>query len=67
MTDIPRKYVINENNKRVAVQLDISVFDKVEETLENYALVELIKQTGPEERFSVEDAKAYYQKLEKAE
>jgi hypothetical protein len=67
MTDIPRKYIVDENNKKVAVQLDISIFDKIEEILENYALVELMKQTGTEERLSVAEAKAYYQKLDKSE
>ena len=67
MTDIPRKYIVDENNKKIAVQLDISVFDKLEEILENYALIELMKQTETEDKLSVGEAKAYYQKLDKAE
>ncbi len=67
MTDIPRKYIVDENNKKVAVQLDISTFDKIEETLENYALVQLIKQTQGEERLTAAEAKVFYGTLDKTE
>ncbi len=33
--NIPRSYVINENNERIAVQLDLATFEKIEELLEN--------------------------------
>ena len=65
MTDIPRKYIVDENNKKIAVQLDISTFDKIEETLENYALVQFIKQSQNEERLAAAEAKAYYRTLDK--
>ena len=67
MTDIPRKYIVDENNKKIAVQLDISTFDKIEETLENYALVQLIKQTQGEEKLTAAEAKAFYGTMDKAE
>lgn len=34
--EIKRKYIIDERNRAVAVQLDIKTFEKIEETLENY-------------------------------
>lgn len=67
MTDIPRKYIVDENNKKIAVQLDISTFDKIEETLENYALVQMIKQSQGEAKLAAAEAKAYYRTLDKAE
>ena len=41
---IPRQYVLNEKNKKVAVMLDIKTFDKIEEALENYGLMKFIKE-----------------------
>ncbi|MGO9482061.1 MAG: hypothetical protein ACLP05_09820 [Candidatus Kryptoniota bacterium] len=60
MTDIPRKYIVDEQNKKVAVQLDIDTFEKLEELLENYGLVELMKQSEGEEKLALAEAKAFY-------
>lgn len=67
MTEIPRKYIVDEHNKKVAVQLDIATFEKIEETLENYALVQLMKDNEGEERLKVAEAKDFYGTLDKAE
>ena len=67
MTDIPRKYIVDEGNRKIAVQLDIATFEKIEETLENYALAQLVKEPGGEEKLSIADAKAFYKTLDKAE
>lgn len=67
MTDIPRKYIIDEQNHRVAVQIDIDTFNKIEELLENYGLVELMKQTEGTEKLSVAEAKTFYKNLDKVE
>jgi hypothetical protein len=67
MTDIPRKYIVDEHNNKVAVQLDIETFEKIEELLENYGLVELMKQNEKEEKLAAAEAKAYYRTLDKAE
>lgn len=65
MTDIPKTYIVDENNKKVAVQLDISTFEKIEEILENYGLVQLIKEVENEEKLSIAEAKTYYRNLDK--
>ena len=65
MTDIHRKYIVDENNNRIAVQLDINTFEKIEEILENFALVQLIKESEKEEKFSVNEAKDFYKSLDK--
>lgn len=67
MTDIPKKYIVDEHNKKVAVQIDIETFERIEEMLENYGLVELMKQNEGEEKLSAAEAKAYYRTLDKAE
>lgn len=67
MTDIPRKYIVDEGDKKVAVQLDIAIFEKIEETLENYALAQLVKEVEAEERLSAADAKNFYKTLDKSE
>ena len=40
--ELNRQYIVNEANQRVAVQLDIATFEKMEDVLENYALVQLM-------------------------
>ena len=67
MTDIPRKYIVDEQNKKVAVQLDIDTFEKIEGLLENYGLVQLMKQNEGDKKLAAAEAKAYYRTLDKAE
>lgn len=65
MTDIPKTYIVDENNTKVAVQLDISTFEKIEEILENFGLVQLMNEVNNEEKLSIAEAKVYYQTLDK--
>ena len=67
MNTIKKKYIVDENNNPVAVQLDINTFEKIEEVLENFALVQLILENENEELLSKDEALKYYQKLDKAE
>lgn len=67
MTDIPVKYIVDENDQKVAVQMDIETFRKIEEALENYGLSELIRQSLDEESLSLKEAKSFYDSLEKPE
>lgn len=63
--ELNRQYIVDEDNQKVAVQLDIATFEKIENVLENYALVQLIN--GDEsEAMTLEDAKKYYATLDKA-
>ena len=66
MNEIKRKYIVDENNRKVAVQLDLNTFNKIEEVLENYALVQLIKEYEDDEILSLKEAKSYYHNLEKS-
>jgi len=67
MDTIDRQYIVDEQNRRIAVQIPIETFEKLEEVLENYALVKLMEENGGEETLSVQDAKSYYDRLEKAQ
>jgi hypothetical protein len=66
METINKRYIVDEQNKKFAVQIPINTFEKIEEILENYALVQLMKENENEEVFGVREAKAYYDQLEKA-
>ena len=60
MLDIRKKYVTNENNEAVAVQLDLETFEKMERLLEDYALGKLIEEEEDAPHLSLDEAKAYY-------
>ena len=66
METINKRYIVDEQNKKIAVQIPIDTFEKIEEILENYALVQLMKENENEEVFGVREAKTYYDQLEKA-
>ena len=67
METIERHYIVDEQNRRIAVQIPIETFEKLEEILENYALVQLMKENEGDEILSPQDAKSYYGQLEKAQ
>ena len=67
METIDRQYIVDEQNRRIAVQIPIETFEKLEEILENYALVQLMKENEGEEPLSAQDAKSYYDQLEKGQ
>jgi len=66
MESINKRYIVDEQNKKIAVQIPIDTFEKIEEILENFALVQLMKQNENEDVFGVREAKTYYDQLEKA-
>jgi len=65
METINKQYIVDEHNKRIAVQIPIETFEKIEEVLENYALYQLIKENEGGEILGLKGAKAYYDRLEK--
>jgi hypothetical protein len=67
MEELKKVYIVDEENRRVAVQLDIETFNKIEEMLEVYALARLIEEHCDQEAFEREPVLAYHQNLEKAE
>ena len=67
METINKKFIVDEDNKKIAVQIPIETFEKIEEVLENYALFQLIEENESEEIFGLREAKAYYDRLEKTQ
>lgn len=66
--EIKRKYIIDERNRAVAVQLDIKTFKRIEETLENYGLMQLMQDDDKDDEVLERgQARAYYGALGKAE
>jgi hypothetical protein len=65
--EVKRTYVIDEQNRKLAVQIDIDTFNKIEEILENYALVQLMEEPTSNEALELDDAITYYQTLEKTD
>jgi len=62
METIKKKYIVDENNNKVAVQIDIAAYEKMEELLENYALVQLMKE-DESGNLEIREAKEFYNKL----
>jgi hypothetical protein len=63
---IDRQYIVDDKNKKLAVQLSIETFEKMEEVLENYALYHLMNENDDEEILSASEAKEFYKNLNKA-
>ena len=63
MFDVKKKFIVDEENKKVAVQIDIETFTQIEEVLENQGLAKLISENSGEEKLSVKEAKSFYGSL----
>ncbi len=66
MEALRKKYIIDENQKKIAVQIDINDFERIERVIEDYGLGKLIEQNDPTDSLSPHDATLAYQKLKKA-
>jgi hypothetical protein len=67
MEAIKKKYIIDENKNKVAVQIDIADFEKIERILEDYALGQLMKENDPAENLNMREAKTFYGQIDKNE
>jgi len=65
MEGIRKKYIIDENKNKVAVQIDIADFEKIERILEDYALGQLMKENDPSDTLDLQEAKVFYNQLDK--
>jgi hypothetical protein len=57
---INKQYIVDENNRKVAVQIPIDVFEKMELLLEDHALFHLMKENQDSDLLELTDAQAYY-------
>lgn len=60
---IHKYYVLDENQVPIAVQIPLSEFERLEETIEDHGLALLINEVQDEERLTGEDAYNYYRLL----
>ena len=58
-----KRYIVDENNNRLAVEIDYQTFRKIEEIIEDHALYHLIQETEDSESLTLSEAKEYYKDL----
>lgn len=63
MLEIKKQFIVNEKNQKVAVQIDIDIFEKIEDLLENYVLAQKMKEVADDESLDLQAAKTYYKQL----
>jgi len=56
-------YIVDNHNRKIAVQLDIKTYEKITDVLEDYALFKFMNDNKDDEKLSLEDARAYYTSL----
>jgi hypothetical protein len=66
LREIRKRYVVDEENRRVAVQIDLETFEKIENLLENHALFELLSESKEDDVLDLDAAKKFYAGLDKA-
>jgi len=64
MIQVKKKYIVNEQNERIAVQIDLNTFNKIEQLLEDHALGKFLEETKSD-TLSLAEAQSYYKKLKK--
>ena len=65
MLEIKKRYVVDEQDRRVAVQIDLETFARIEEVLEDFALARWITDAQDEPALSPEAAMEHYDSLDK--
>jgi hypothetical protein len=65
MLEIKKRYVVDEQDRRVAVQIDLETFARIEEVLEDFALARWITDVQEEPVLEIGAAQEYYNSLDK--
>jgi hypothetical protein len=60
-----KQYIVDEKNQKIAVQIDMPTFEKIEQILEDYALYQSMQQND-DEVLNPDDAKTYYATLQQS-
>lgn len=63
MLEINKNYVLDTNQKPIAVQIPIAEFEKIEEILEDYGLAQLMEEVEDDETLNKEEALQYLASL----
>lgn len=61
--DMEKRYLLAENNRRLAVEIDDKTILETEEVLEDNALYHLLRETGDSESLALPEARSYYRQL----
>lgn len=62
MKEIEKKYILDDENKKVTVQIDINTFEKIENILEDHGLFKLIHESDEKEYLNLNEAKEFYKR-----
>lgn len=65
MLALKKRYVVNEKQEPVAVQIDLATWRKIEEALEDHLLGKRMREAGKEAPMIRERAFKYYARLKK--
>jgi hypothetical protein len=63
MLEINKNYVLDTNQKPIAVQIPLAEFEKIEEILEDYGLAQLMDEVEDDEILNQEEALKYLASL----
>ena len=63
MLEINKNYVLDKNQKPIAVQIPITEFEQIEEILEDYGLEKLIEEVENNETLSKKEALKYLESI----
>ncbi len=63
MLEIPKKYILDDQQRPIAVQIPIEVYNQIEEILEDFCLAKLIEEVKNDELLSGNAAYSYYELL----
>ncbi len=66
MEDIIKQYIVNSQNEKIAVQIDIDVFEKIESILEDQGLYKLMDENEDCDNLDLNEAKKFYEGLDKS-
>jgi len=63
MDRIKKKYIVDEALNKIAVQIDLKDYERLEQLIEDYSLGKYIEENNPEEVLSLNEAKEFYKKM----
>jgi hypothetical protein len=63
MLEINKNYLLDQNQKPIAVQIPIAEFEKIEEILENYQAIKLMEESENDPNISKKQALEYLESL----
>ncbi|MBW8050326.1 MAG: hypothetical protein FVQ77_08305 [Cytophagales bacterium] len=65
MLQIRKNYIVDESQKKIAVQIPVDDFNRMEEVIENFGLAKLMDEVKEEKSLTLQEAKQFYKSLKK--